>query len=455
VAIGTDDVRRLGDELSGDVVHPDDASWDEVRQAWNLAVDQRPVAIVFPESSDDVSATVVFAAANGLRVAFNGGGHNAGPIDWSADTVLVKTERMTGIEIDPEERRARIEAGVLGRPLAQAAGEHGLCYLSGTSPDAGVVGYTLGGGYSWMIRKFGLAANSVLAVELVTADGQHVRTDAESEPDLFWAVRGGGGNFGAVTALELRLEPISEIYAGCFFWPIERASEILKAWRDWVDRVPDECESIGRMLQLPDVPFLPEHLRGRSFVLVEQAFLGSEPDGAALVQPLRDLGPEFDTVATMATSELSLVNMDPDFPLPYAGDGILLDALTPAAIDVLVETFVGSPLLHVEIRHLGGALLSSSPDHGCLDTIEQPFLLFTFGLAADEAMKDAVEHHVELVLERLGPFDSGRRYLNFTESRVDPSVFYADEAYARLRELRAQYDPGELFAANHPIPPAS
>jgi FAD/FMN-containing dehydrogenase len=451
---GSDDVRRLGDELSGDVVLPGDAGWDEIRQSWNLAVDQRPVAIVFPESPDDVAATVVFAAAHGLKVAFNGGGHNAGPIDWSADTLLVKTERMTGIEIDSDARRARIEAGVLGRPLARAAWEHGLCYLSGTSPDAGVVGYMLGGGYSWMIRRFGLAANSVLAVELVTADGRHIRTDAKTEPDLFWAVRGGGGSFGAVTALELRLEPISEIYAGCLFWPIERAGEILKAWREWVDTVPDECESIGRMLQLPDVPFLPEHLRGRSFVLVEQAFLGSEHDGAALVQPLRDLGPEFDTVATMPTSELSLVNMDPDFPLPYAGDGILLDAFTPAAIDVLAETFVGSPLLHVEVRHLGGALLSGSPDHGCMDTVEQPFLLFTFGLAADKAMKDAVEHHADLVLERLGPFDSGRRYLNFTESRVDPSVFYSDEAYARLRELRARYDPGELFAANHPIPPA-
>jgi len=138
VAIGSDDVRRLGDELSGDVVHPDDDGWDEVRQAWNLAVDQRPLAVVFPESADDVAATVVFAAANDLKVAFNGGGHNAGPVDWSADTLLVKTERMTGIGIEPAERRARIEAGVLGRPLAQAAGEYGLCYLSGTSPDAGV-----------------------------------------------------------------------------------------------------------------------------------------------------------------------------------------------------------------------------------------------------------------------------------------------------------------------------
>ena len=187
------DLRGLADDLAGDVIVPGDDSWDAARQAWNLAVDQRPVAVVLPESADDIVATVRFAAAKDLRIAFNAGGHNAGPIDWSVDTLLLKTERMTGIEIDERSRRrARVEAGVLGRPLAHAAGEHGLCYLSGTSPDAGVVGYTLGGGFSWMIRKFGLAANSVLAVELVTADGRHVRADKDTEPDLFWAVRGGG-----------------------------------------------------------------------------------------------------------------------------------------------------------------------------------------------------------------------------------------------------------------------
>lgn len=171
------------------------------------------------------------------------------------------------------------------------------------------------------------------------------------------------GTFGAVTAIELGLYPISEMYAGCLFWPIERATEILKAWRDWIETVPDECESIGRMLQLPDAPFLPDHLRGRSFVLVEPAFIGTESDGVALVQPFRDLEPELDTVAMMPTTDLSLVNMDPEFPLPYAGEGILLDDFPPAEIDPLVEAFVGSPLVHVEVRQLGGALLSGSPDY--------------------------------------------------------------------------------------------
>jgi FAD/FMN-containing dehydrogenase len=448
------DLRALGATLMGEVVLPDDEAWDAARQAWNLAVDQRPVGVVYAESVDDVVATVEFASSNGLRIAFNAGGHNAGPIDWDRDTLLLKSERMRGIEIDAEAKRARIQAGVLGKPLAQAAGEHGLCYLAGTSPDAGVFGYALGGGISWMVRKYGLAANSVLAAELVTADGRHIRVDDDHEPDLFWAVRGSGGNFGAVTALELTLYPHSEIYAGCLFWPIERATEVLTAWREWVETAPDECESIGRMLQLPDADFLPDHLRGRSFVLVEAAFVGSAGDGAALVQPLRDLEPELDTVALMPTSDLSLVNMDPDFPLPYAGDGILLDDLPLAAIDTLVECFVGSPLLHVEVRHLGGALRTAPKRHGCVPTIEQPFLLFTFGFAADAEMKAAVERSVEHMLHRFSAWDSGRRYLNFVESRVDALVLFPEASYERLRELRARYDPRGMFVPNHPIPAA-
>ena len=263
------ELNELGEQLHGDVVLPGDATWDDARQAWNLAVDQRPVAIVYPESASDVAATVRFAAEHGIRIAFNAGGHNAGPIDWSRDALLIKTERMAGIEIDVAARRARVEAGVLSKPLAVAAGEHGLAYLSGTSPNVGVVGYVLGGGLSWMIRKLGLACNSMVAAEVVTADGSIVRTDRDTEPELFWALRGGSGNVAAVTAIELELFPIAEVYAGALFWPIERAAEILNAWRRWIETVPDECESLGRMLQLPDAPFLPDHLRGRSFVLVE------------------------------------------------------------------------------------------------------------------------------------------------------------------------------------------
>jgi FAD/FMN-containing dehydrogenase len=446
------ELRELGNRLTGDVVLPGDEAWDAARQAWNLAVDQRPVAVVYPESADDVVAAVRLAAEGGLRIAFNAGGHNAGTIDWSRDTLLLKTERMRGIEIDPAGRRARVEAGALSKPLAIAAGEHGLAYLAGTSPDVGVLGYALGGGLSWMVRKFGLACNSIVAADVVTADGRLTRIDRDTEPELFWAIRGGSGNVAAVTALELELFPIDEIYAGALFWPIERATGILHAWREWIETVPAECESLGRMLQLPDAPFLPDHLRGRSFVLVEVAFIGSEGDGAALVKPLRDLGPEMDAIAMMPTSELSVVNMDPDFPLPYAGDGILLSDLPPTAIDRAVEAFVGSPLLHWEARHLGGAAAVPSPDHGVLDSIDQPFVTFTFGFAPDAEAYGAVERHVELVLKALGPWDSGRRYLNFAETRVDPRSIFPEQNYERFKRAKATYDPTGMFLANHAIP---
>jgi FAD/FMN-containing dehydrogenase len=445
------DLHDLVDRLPARVVLPGDDAWETARQVWNLAVVQHPVAIVYPESADDVVAAVTFAAERGLRVAFNAGGHNAGPIDWHADTLLLKTERMDGITIDPRARRARVEAGVLAKALASAAGAHGLAYLAGTSPDVGVLGYVLGGGLSWLVRRFGLACDTIAAAEVVTADGRSLRVDRDTEPELFWALRGGGGNVAAVTALELDLFPVAEVYAGAMLWPIERAEVILNAWRDWVDSVPDECESLGRMLQLPDLPFLPEHLRGRSFVLVELAFHGSEEAGAALCRPFRDLEPEIDTVAIMPTSELSVVNMDPDFPVPYAGEGILLDDLTPAAIAELIGVFVGSPLLHVEVRQLGGAAAVRSPEHGVLDAIEQPFVLFTFGIAPDADALAAVDGHVRLLLEAMGPWDSGKRYLNFAESRTDPRAFFRDESVERLRRVKARYDPAGVFVANHPV----
>jgi FAD/FMN-containing dehydrogenase len=448
---GLVELRGFGDQLVGDIVLPGDASWDTARQAWNLAVDQRPVAVVYPETADDVVAVVRFAAEHRLRIAFNAGGHNAGPIDWDRDTLLLKSERMRGIRIDPERRRARVEAGVLSKPLAVAAGEHGLAYLAGTSADVGVLGYALGGGMSWMVRAHGLACNTIVAAEVVTADGRLVRVDRESEPELFWALRGGSGNVAAVTALELELFPVAEIYAGAMLWPIERAREILAAWRGWIETVPETCESLGRMLQLPDAPFLPAEVRGRSFVLIEVAIIGSVADGVALVQPLRDLGPEIDGVAMMPPSELSLVNMDPELPLPYSGEGILLDDLPAAAIDAMVETFVGSSLLHVEVRHLGGAAATRSADHGVLDAIDQPFIAFTFGLAPDPDTLTVVDGHVRRLLKGLGPWDSGRRYLNFAESAMDPRSIVPAETYDRFEQVKARYDPTGMFRANHAL----
>ncbi len=445
------DLHALRTSIKGDVVLPDEEAFAAARLAWNLSVDQRPVAVVSPESADDMVEIVRFAGANGLRVAFNGGGHNAGPITWDDHALLVKTGRMRKVEIDPVARRARVEAGTLADDLATAAGEHGLAYLAGTSPDVGVIGYMLGGGISWLVRKHGLATNSVTALDVVTADGRLLHIDAENEPDLFWAIRGGGGNFAAVVTLECELFELPEVYAGCFFWPIERAAEILNVWRAWIDTVPEECSSLGRLLKLPDLPFIPDHLKARDFVLVEPAFIGSAADGAALVQPFRDLEPEFDTVGMLPTSQLSTVNMDPAEPVPYYGEGIHLSGFDAGCIDKLVEVIVDTPLMHAEVRHLGGAAARSGAGHGALDKIDAPFTTLTFGLALDAEMKADMGRHLTRLHSELAPWDSGTRYLNFAESPMDVQMIYPQASYDRLCALKGTYDPGHLFLANHPI----
>ena len=270
--LSTDAIR-----LHGDYITRDDAGYDEARQAWNLAVDQRPAAVALPQTANDVAAIVRHARANGLRVAAQGTGHNSHPLAHELDdTVLVKTHRMRDVEIGPVTCRARVGAGALWIDVTVPAGEHNLAPLAGSSPDVGVVGYSLGGGISWLGRRYGLSANSVLAVELVDADGEHVRASADENPELFWALRGGGGSFGVVTAMEIALYPADELYAGWLIFPIERAAEVLPAWREWVRDVPDEVTSVGRFLQVPPLPEIPEPVRGRRLVVVEATMLMSE-----------------------------------------------------------------------------------------------------------------------------------------------------------------------------------
>jgi FAD binding domain len=444
--------------LDGEVVAPSDPDWDEARSAWNLAADQRPAAVVYPAAVGDVVAVVDYARENGLRVSTQGTGHFANTIASFADTILVKTSRMRGLEIDPEARSARAEAGVLWEEVVLAAAEHGLAALAGTSPDVGVVGYTLGGGHGWLARRYGLAANSVTAVELVTADGRRVRADRDNEPDLFWAVRGGGGSFGIVTAIEFAVCPVSEVYAGILFFPFERASEILNAWRAWVEGTPVEVTSAGRLLQFPPIPDLPDHLRGQSFVLVEAAYIGSEEDGAALLQPLRELGPAMDSFRMIPAADLRHLHMDPPQPVPGAGDGMNLVDLTPETVNALVAVAgpgSGSPLVSVELRQLGGAVAEESPGHGAVGAIDAGFALFAVGMAVDAEAATFVEARLDALKSALAPWTADRGPFNFSDTTVDGESFYPPETYRGLQWIKAAYDRDELFRASHPIRPAA
>ena len=325
-------------------------------------------------------------------------------------------------------------------------------------PDVGVVGYTLGGGLGWLARRYGLAANSVVAVELVTADGRHVRADADTEPDLFWAIRGGGGSFGIVTAIEFALYPVAEVYAGILFFPFERSAEILNAWRVWTEDTPREVTSAGRLMQFPPIPQVPEPLRGQSFVLVEAAYIGSEEDGAALMQPLRELGPVMDTFAMIPSEDLRHLHMDPTQPVPGVGDGMTLVDLTPETVNALVAVAgpsSGSPLVSLELRQLGGAVADESPEHGAVGAMDAGFALFAVGMAVNPEVTAFVEERVTALKTALGPWAADRGYFNFSDTPLDGQSLYPPETYRALQWVKAAYDPAELFRASHPIRPAA
>jgi hypothetical protein len=451
------DAQDLRTRLRGDVVGPADTAWDQARQAWNLAVDQRPALVAFPENAEDVVAIVDYARRHGLRVAPQGTGHNAGPIASLENTVLLSTSRMRGVVIDVVARRARVAAGTLWLEVTAPASEHGLAPLAGSSPDVGVVGYSLGGGVSWLARKYGLSANSVLAIEIVTADGRLRRVDADHDPDLFWALRGGGGSFGVVTAMEIALYPVPQLYAGAMFWPWERSAEVMHAWREWTLTVPDEVTSSARILQMPPIPDVPEMLRGRAFVTIDAAILGSRAFGAEIVQALRDLEPEIDTFDMVPPVALSRLHNDPEDPVPVLTEHRLLRDLPAEAIDAFLAAAgpdSGSPLLIAELRHLGGALAVSKPGHGAQPTLEAGYLAFAAGIPASPEVIAGLHAALPGFKDTLAPWDAGRGYLNFEENTSDSRSFFDEVTHRHLAHIKTRVDPADMIVSNHPIAPA-
>jgi FAD/FMN-containing dehydrogenase len=451
------DIGALRHAVRGSVLAPGDDGWDEARTPWNLAVEQHPALIVVPVDSADVQEVVRFAAANGLRVAPQGTGHGVSALGDLSDAVLVRMHRMRDVQIDVEAREARVGAGAIWEDVVHPAAEHGLAVLHGSSPDVGVAGYTLGGGLGWLGRKHGFAANSLSAIELVTADGEFHRVDHTHERDLFFALRGGGGNFGIVTAFEFTLFPIESVYAGWLVFPWERSEEVLRAWRDWTETTPDEVTSVGRILQLPPLEVIPEPMRGRNLAVIEIAYIGDEESGQELVAPLVALGPELSTLATMPAAGLVRLHNDPEGNTPGIGDGSVLESLPDEAIRALVAAAgpgSGSPFISVEVRQLGGALGRPAPYAGALSHIEGEFLLFSVGLAFSPELAQAQAAHLDVVDEAMTPWRAEQMYFNFAERAADSERFYPGSNHDRLREIRERFDPSELFRANHDIEPS-
>jgi hypothetical protein len=441
--------------IAGRLATPNDSDWDQARAAWNLAADQRPAAVAFVESGDDIAAAVRFAAENGLRVAAQGTGHGAVALRSLEETILVKTERMRGIEVDAGTQTARVEAGVLSVELAEAAAGNGLSFLPGSSPDVGVTGFTLGGGLSWFGRRYGFACNRVRAIELVSADGERRTVDADNESDLFWALRGGGGDYAVVVALHLDLVPIGEAYAGALLFPAEVGAEAVRLYRDWAASVSEDVTSVVRFLTPPDLPDVPEPLRGTPLLTIDGACIGDRETGEAAFAPLREIGePIMDTFDQVPAPALCRIHMDPEQPVPGLGHHQVLRELPDEAIDAFVGIAgpeSGTPLLLTEIRQMGGALGRPDPDGGALSHLEANWVMLGIGLPMTPELGQAIEGHLDRFNEKMEPWSADGGYFNFAERPCDADSILPPEVCARLGEVKRKWDPDGRIVGNHAV----
>ncbi|MBM7800006.1 hypothetical protein JOE57_002927 [Microlunatus panaciterrae] len=447
-------LRGLAGRLRGRLATAADPDWDQARSAWNLAVDQRPVAVAFPADAGDVAQVIGYAAEHGLRVAPQSGGHNPAPLGDLSGTILLRTTLLKDIVVDPQAHRVRAGAGALWGEVNAALAGHGLGALSGSSPDVGIAGYTLSGGYSWLGRRHGLAVNHVLGAEVVTGDGRILEVDADTEPELFWALRGGGGNGAVVTRLDFRVFPIDQVYAGSLLFPIDRAREVFTAFETWTRDLDEAVTACARLLRLPPLPELPDFLRGQSFAVVDGAILGSEESAHQLLEPLRALGPTVDLFGVMPATQLAQIHMDPPAPTPAAGGGVIINDMSAETIEAILAVAgpeADTSLLAVDVRLLGGALGRPVQDGGAVDHLPGRFLVFGVGVTPNADLHALVEADVRSLLRGLGPWRNDRTYANFSESSEPASRFHSPEVLARLVAVQEAVDPDQIIRANHPL----
>jgi len=433
-----------------------DPGYDAGRAGWNLAAQQRPAAVALPETVTQVTQVVRAAARAGLRVAAQNTGHAAATLvaRGLGDVVLVRMGALSGVHVDPANQVARVEGGAVWSDVVAAAAPHGLTALHGSAPDVGVAGYTLGGGLSFYGRKHGLAASSVVGIELVDASGEVVRADARTNPDLFWAVRGGGGNFGIVTALEFRLYPIADVYAGMLLWDIGRADEVVAAWAAWCVTAPEEITTSLRVMRFPPMPELPDFLRGRSLVVIDGAALLDDEEAEEQLAPLRALAPEMDTFSRVPAVAVTEMHMDPPAPVPAVGAGMMLARLDDAAVQAFLSVVgpeADTPLFIAELRQLGGALGAPASGGGALSHLVGSHAAMLIAMAPTPEMAAAGEQAAGAVVAALAEWSEGRQFPNFAEQPIDTASVYQPDDWGRLRRIKAEVDPGGLFLANHEI----
>lgn len=444
-------VRAFTSDFRGTVLRPADASYDDARRVWNGMIDRKPALIARCAGAGDVVRAVRFASEHNLVVAVRGGGHNAAGLGMCDDGIVIDLSGMKDVQVDPALRVARAEGGVTWGKFDRATQAHGLATTGGAISMTGIAGLTLGGGLGWLMRSYGLACDNLLAVDMVTADGRTVRASAAENQDLFWGVRGGGGNFGVVTTFEYQLHPVTTLLGGMIVHPLARAREVLRFYRDFARTAPDALTVFAGMMHSPE---------GVPIVALLAAYNGPIEEGEQAIRPLREFGPPV---------------ADQIGPIPYVALQSMLDAGFPAglqvywrsefltnvsddAIDTAVSHFerVTSPISAVLFEQFGGAVARVGRDDTAYDHRDADFNLVLVSRWEDPADADRHIAWNRELSEAMRAYTSGRVYVNYLGVGEGPErvrAAYGPEKYERLVALKKKYDPANLFCMNQNIPP--
>jgi len=450
----------LAREFRGELMRPGDPPYETARRVWNGAIDRRPALVARCTGVADVRAAVRFARERDLLVAVRGGGHNVAGTATCDGGIVVDLSAMKGLRVDPVARTARAQPGLLWGEVDRETQAFGLATPGGIVTHTGIGGLTLGGGLGWLMRRYGLTIDNLLSADVVTADGEFLRASADENADLFWGLRGGGGNFGVVTSFEYRLHLVGPtVLAGVMLHPAARAREVLASYREYVATAPDELMTIVILTTAPPAPFLPTSVHGQPVVIIGACYAGSMDDGQRAIAPLRRFGPPLaDTVGpTPYVSHQAL--LDPGVPhgLGYYWKSEYVAALTDPLIETLAKQAwrAATPESYTIIFHLGGAVARQDPEASAFEDRRAGHAVNIDAVWSEPGRAPACMAWTRDFWETIRPYSTGRVYVNFLgeEGQDRVRAAYGDVKYERLRALKRTYDPTNLFRLNQNIRP--
>jgi FAD/FMN-containing dehydrogenase len=454
--VGDSAVRALRAGLAGEVLVAGEGGYEDARTIFNAMIDRRPAVIAQCQRVEDVAAAIRFGRENGLEIGVRGGGHSVAGKALTDGGVVVDLRRMNAVAVDPDARTATVAGGATMSDLDRATQPYGLATTGGRVSTTGVAGFTLGGGTGWLDRKLGLACDNLLAVELVTADGVTVRASDDEHPELFWALHGGGGNFGVATSFTFRLHPLPSVTAALLVWNRERGPEVVRAYRDFLEAAPDEIGGGAIYLTGPAEDFVPEQLVGELTLAVLVTYAGGEASARAAMAPMLALGPEGQMIAELPYAELQCMLDDPPGYRNY-WSAEYLDAIPDEAVDRFCarapDMIVPSPSQHVLFPQ-GGAV-ARGPSEYPIPWRRAAWCVHPFGLWEDPADDQRARRWAHDIRADLRPWATGDVYLNFIGDEGHDRLVagFGRQNYDRLAAVKAAYDPDNVFRLNHNIQP--